>query len=605
MKTNKELLLFQLKENIVKIQLKIKEKISVVQKLTKQSPSELLKIFRGDDEVAFINLTNAQKREIELEHLHNSPYFTKCQIIDESGKQKDYYFAKHEFMEQSIYSWTAPMAILRFENLGQVTYRLPNGVKRQVTITEKEHYNIIDGKVIFFAQEKQGSTRELIYQENFTRSRLEFALPEIVAQMEKAQDQVIRAHYKGPLIIAGPAGSGKTTLALHRVAYLTQAPDTSEHYKFQNMLVIVQDERTKKYFSSLLPSLGINDCQITTFPAWALKILDLDNYLYTDLMDLTEANRNIYEFEKLKSLREFEIEKWSKNIYSLLNKQYKNLSPETQKIFAEQNKRKQLDRFDLTILLQAYLNKFDSFETKREYNKYINDRLVSKTEKKKINYALMIIDEFQNYLPEQLKIFNHCLYPETKSIIYVGDIAQQVKVGTIKNWTQINSDILAERNIRLEKVYRNSKNILEFIKNLDYNIIIPEQIKLGPPVIEKITKSQTEEITYIKNKLKNNITENIGILTKDKAYLIPFELEFKNNKNIHCLSILESQGVEFDQVFMVGINKKFFALNQMSNLPIEYQSEIKTIQRDLIYVGLTRAVSELHLLGENNIKELL
>ena len=45
-------------------------------------------------------------------------------------------------------------------------------------------------------------------------------------QMEKAQDQVIRAHHAGPLVISGPAGSGKTTLALHRVAFLTQSPET-------------------------------------------------------------------------------------------------------------------------------------------------------------------------------------------------------------------------------------------------------------------------------------------------------------------------------------------------------------------------------------------
>src|SRR3989339_586829 len=49
-------------------------------------------------------------------------------------------------------------------------------------------------------------------KEYFTRQKSEFALPEIIAQIEKAQDQVIRAEHVGPLAISGPAGSGKTTL---------------------------------------------------------------------------------------------------------------------------------------------------------------------------------------------------------------------------------------------------------------------------------------------------------------------------------------------------------------------------------------------------------
>jgi DNA helicase IV len=605
MSKNKEELLSRLRGHIATVQGKVAEKLVEVQKVTRQSKEELLKIFRGDDETAYRQLVNAQKRETELSHLQGSPYFMKCQITDEQGKQKDYYFAKHEFMEQGIYSWVAPMAVLRFENPGPVAYRLPNGVKRQVKINEKEQYLIMDGKVNFFAIETEGQPRELIYQEHFTRHKTEFALPEIVAQMEKAQDQVIRAHYKGPLAIAGPAGSGKTTLALHRVAYLTQAPDTAEHYRYKNVMVLVQDNGTKDYFSSLLPSLGIKDVLITTFSAWALKILDLEDHLYIEKYGDTEEEKSWYEYEKMRSLNEQTLSPWNKNIFTVLNKQYEQMSSGNQKLFTRQKKERKLDRFDLTILLKAYLEKHGHFETKREYQKFVGDNLVKRTERKVVNYSLLVIDEFQNYLPDQLKIFNRCLDAETESLIYVGDIAQQVKIGTIKNWDEVGAKISTDRNIRLHKVYRNTKNILQFIKNIGYSIEIPEQLKEGTAVTEKQTKSVQEEIAHIKEQVKKYTDESIGVLAKDRSYLLEFEKEFANNKNVHCLSILESQGVEFDRVFIVGLNQEYFEIKTGAELTDEYLAERKRIQKDLIYVGLTRAISELQLLGPDKIEDLL
>lgn len=79
--------------------------------------------------------------------------------------------------------------------------------------------------------------------------------------MEKAQDQVIRASHKGSLVIGGPAGSGKTTLALHRVAYLTQAPETSEFYPTKSIIVFVQDTGTKITFQPYYQVLEFMMCK--------------------------------------------------------------------------------------------------------------------------------------------------------------------------------------------------------------------------------------------------------------------------------------------------------------------------------------------------------
>jgi DNA helicase-2/ATP-dependent DNA helicase PcrA len=303
MKNNKEKLLKQVKSHIDFVRQKIQEKLEVVKMMANQSLRELGKMSPEDQKVYMSLRGNAYKRVAELTHLESSPYFMKTEIVDEKGENKDYFFAKHEFSEQAIYSWVAPVSAIRFENPGKASYKLPNGNIRTVTIKQKEIYMIVDGKVLLFSLETKDNPRELIYQEHFTKQKSDFVLPEIVAQMEKAQDQVIRANHKGSLVISGPAGSGKTTLALHRVAYLTQVPDTAILYSSESILVMVQDNGTKNYFSTLLPSLGINDVKITTFSEWAFKILGLDKYSYTERYGNTEEEKDLYEYGKLKAVR--------------------------------------------------------------------------------------------------------------------------------------------------------------------------------------------------------------------------------------------------------------------------------------------------------------
>jgi superfamily I DNA/RNA helicase len=213
----------------------------------------------------------------------------------------------------------------------------------------------------------------------------------------------------------------------------------------------------------------------------------------------------------------------------------------------------------------------------------------------------MVIDEFQNYLPEQIRILKHCLNEETQSVVYVGDMAQQVKLGTIRDWKDIKEAILPERNITLNKVYRNTKNILCFIKDLAYDISLPDGLKEGPSVVEKIMWTTEEEIGHIKKAILKYREGSIGILARDESYLADFKREFSHIKNVHVRTMLESQGVEFDLVCIVGIGREPVAAGDTANLPPAYLEERKRIEKDLLYVALTRAITELHVLGRETL----
>jgi DNA helicase-2/ATP-dependent DNA helicase PcrA len=311
--SKKNSLLEKLKAHIVKVQ-------SVVEKhleKNKKAANMTIKDFtmtKPEDELVFLDLKeNAQGRHMQLASLHSSPYFVKCEIkFDDEKEKRDIYFSKFQLSEESIYSWIAPAATMRFEKPGKIVYQLPKGSERKGTLFSKEQYMIVEGKPVFFARESISEERELVYQEHFSIRKAGFMLPEIVQRMEKAQDQVIRAHHRGPLVISGPAGSGKTTLALHRIAYLIQSPETAAFYPAETIAVFVQDASTKDYFSHLLPELGINDVKITTFEEWARNILALDEYSFAVLYGDSEDEKEIYEYKKIEAMRNFQVERKEK-----------------------------------------------------------------------------------------------------------------------------------------------------------------------------------------------------------------------------------------------------------------------------------------------------
>ncbi len=602
MEKYKEDLLNNIRKHIVFVQSVVREKLVNTRIMANKSLKELGRM-KPEDQAVYMNLrAAAQTRVVELEHLEGSPYFNKFKIVDDKKEEKEFYLSKHQLSEENIYSWVSPVAAIRFENPGDASYRLPDGTSKKIFIKEKEQHLIVGGNVIFFSREELDKPRDLIYQEHFTKQKSEFALPEIVAQIEKAQDQVIRASHRGPLVISGPAGSGKTTLALHRVAYLTQAPDTSEFYPPESIIVFVQDMGTKKYFSTLLPGLGINNVQITTFYEWAMTALDLKEYSYVDRYGEDEEKKDLYEYQKLQALRSNPVLFWSKNIFKTMQLNYeKYFSANNSKLFEKQKKEKKLDRFDLVFMLRAYLEKNKNFELKKEYNVFVKDEIVTKIKKTKILFSLIIVDEFQNYLPEQLSIMKACLDKNTDSTVYVGDIAQQVKLGTLKKLEDFGEIVQPDRNIKLNKVYRNTKNILLFIQGLGYKVEIPKEVKDGPNVVEKIINSKEEEVSYIRDHIAGYKEGSIGIISKDESYLTLFKTEFNENKNIHVLTMYESQGVEFDLVFVVGVRDCMFSVTHHVDVSPEHIEERKKIQKDLLYVSLTRAITELHITGVDKL----
>jgi DNA helicase IV len=394
-----------------------------------------------------------------------------------------------------------------------------------------------------------------VHQEYFSAKR-GFMLPEIVSQMEKAQDRIIRAAHKNPLVISGPAGSGKTTLALHRVAYLLQAPLTTDLYLNSHITVFVQDQRSKEYFSHLLPELGITTVTIQTYNEWALKTLGLEDIQTVASLD----NDYVYEQHKIQALRDAVkngLPNFSKSVFSMLSKIY------ILDAFSKQKELQVLDRIDLTLLLLIYTN--------------------NRKRKNVLEYNLIVVDEFQNYLPEQLSLLKSCINPDTRSTIYVGDIAQQINPGALREWSSIGEMIPEDRQVLLKKVYRNTRCILDYINTLGYEVSIPEGIKPGTPV-KHISLSDIEIP-------KDGTIGILGITEKDLGAV---RKQIEANDNVHIMTVREAQGLEFDTVVLIGFDTESY-FEQYKKVPEHLQNEKQKIDRDLLYIGLTRAMKELSI----------
>lgn len=205
------------------------------------------------------------------------PYFARVDFQEEkSHKLENIYIGKMSLLKEEnqevlITDWRAPIANLYYEGrIGNAFYQCPNGevpgkinLKRQYVIENsalKDMYDIDITTNDDFLQASLGSSKD---------NRLK----DIVSTIQAEQNRVIRADMWKPLIVQGAAGGGKTTIALHRIAYLLYNHEDSLVSK--NFMIIAPNRFFLSYISEVLPDLGVENVIQTTFEDLARNIIGI------------------------------------------------------------------------------------------------------------------------------------------------------------------------------------------------------------------------------------------------------------------------------------------------------------------------------------------
>lgn len=259
----------------------------------------------------------------ELTILENSPYFGKIYFNDkELNEESTIYIGRFGLTPEGEYEpvivdWRAPASALFYAGkLGEAYYRAPIG-NVEVDILSKRQFVIKKGSLIgMFDSELdvKDEVLQMVLSHNTSDK-----LKDIIMTIQAEQDNIIRQPREKSVLVNGIAGSGKTTIALHRVAYLL--------YNFRDVLqdkvlIIGPNNIFMEYISTVLPSLGEVGVRQSTFTEFACKLLDVyDVMRFKDYMEKVLAGDNDFiETIKRKNSTEYIIE--MNSFVEKLNKEY-------------------------------------------------------------------------------------------------------------------------------------------------------------------------------------------------------------------------------------------------------------------------------------------
>lgn len=232
-----------------------------------------------DNQQALLHRINANQEKLDLKHrfqkLLDSPFFGKVDFIYEGEDEAEsFYIGIGNFAQRTgatplIYDWRAPVSSLFYDyDSGPASYDAPAGIMTG-EIASKWQYKISHGKMIYAFESDTKIDDEILKQE--LGSSGDVQLKNIVRTIQKEQNEIIRNTKDKILVIQGAAGSGKTSVALHRIAYLLY--HDREHLKSSNILILSPNSVFSDYISHILPELGEENIREMSFDLFAYKEL--------------------------------------------------------------------------------------------------------------------------------------------------------------------------------------------------------------------------------------------------------------------------------------------------------------------------------------------
>ncbi len=214
------------------------------------------------------------KKLLDLKKIKKKPYFARVDFKAENEEKEKLYIGKLSVLDSNsqepiIIDWRAPISNLYYDGrVGKSSYESPSG-KVEGEISLKRQYFIENQVLEKYSDIDLKANDELL--QVALEEKADDRLKNIVATIQGEQNSIIRADINKALIVQGVAGSGKTTIALHRIAYLIYNCD--KEFDPEDFMIIAPNKFFLNYISNVLPDLGVENVKQYTFEDLAYEII--------------------------------------------------------------------------------------------------------------------------------------------------------------------------------------------------------------------------------------------------------------------------------------------------------------------------------------------
>lgn len=418
-------------------------------------------------------LTRVKKLE-NIKKIKNVPYFARMDFKEENRDLEKLYIGKISILDNKtaepiIVDWRAPISNLYYEGkIGSAEYECLGKkikgdilLKRQYIIEKKQLKKYIDINVT--------GNDELL--QNALEEKADDRLKNIVATIQDEQNKIIRAKINSPLIVQGVAGSGKTTIALHRIAYLIY--NYEKEFKPEEFMIIAPTKFFLNYISNILPDLGVNNVRQCTFEDFAYDVIG----------------------KKLK------ISDSNEKLVIIVNKEFDDINKGKIDIMIKEAKYKSSIKFKKIVddyLLQIennYIPKNDFYFKDYEIMSYNNINKLFKETYKMYNYNDRIKEIEKNLISELKK----------KSLLIIDDIRKK-RSKELQNLTGENRIKVFDKYEKIIKLLE--KDYKKIVKQYLNQISKKDCIQYYKEFIDGYLQNSDEVMIYLKKNTSNNLQKN-------------------------------------------------------------------------------------------------
>lgn len=589
------------------------------------------------------------KLQQKILKLKDSPYFARIDFAsDDEAVSTPYYIGRFGFTynnEKMIFDWRAPVSGMFYDyDVGRAGFDAPVG-RINGNLTRKRQFKIKNGEMEY-ALESKSTVQDDVLQRELAHTSDE-KMKSIISTIQREQNVIIRNERAKNMIIQGVAGSGKTSIALHRIAFLL--------YQFKNQLtaqevtILSPNKVFADYISNVIPELGEE-------PICELSFSDVAKNALKDVLDFkSEKNpleisdeqwkkrvqfkstraflRLIEEYRGNMNSRIFVAEEysygkfavsaeWIENRFAFYGKLpiAKRLSVLANDVRSELRSKMSMweEPPKATVILRSLkkmLKTKDTLTLYKDFYHYIGKcEMFVMLDKKTLEWddvfpylyfydifegleenrevRHLVVDEMQDYTPIQYAVLN-LIYPCQKTIL--GDFGQILNPCHLHTLGDIKTMYADAEFVELNKSYRSTYEIMDYAKRISNHPHLEMVERHGVAVQAAGCEDEIEEMNFISNQIeqfKNSGNASLGIVTKTNADAKKLFDKISQKYNVNLLTTESTQfvsGISITSIQMAkGLEFDEVIVHDVSN--VQYDEDY---DRNLLFIACTRAMHKL------------